>query len=181
MSKITLKNVRLSFPSLFQKSSFNGVEGKYEATLLIPKDSEMATVVKNQIETMLKDNKAKLSSDKICLKDGDQVEYDGYAGNYTLKAGSNKRIQILDRDLSVITEEDEKIYAGCYVNAVISFWYQDNNFGKRINANLLGVQFFSHGEPFGNTVDITNCFENLDGDTKQSSPKNQEEQINLFS
>ncbi|MWN55950.1 ssDNA-binding protein, partial [Escherichia coli] len=38
--------------------------------------------------------------------------------------------------------------AGCYVNAVIDIWAQDNNFGKRINASLGGVQFLRDGDAF---------------------------------
>jgi len=34
-TKIMLKNVRLSFPSLFKKAVFDGKEGKFEATVLI--------------------------------------------------------------------------------------------------------------------------------------------------
>jgi hypothetical protein len=32
---------------------------------------------------------------------------------------------------------------------VISLWAQDNSWGKRINATLLGAQFHSDGEAFG--------------------------------
>jgi len=48
-----------------------------------------------------------------------------------------------------LTENDNRIYAGCYVNAIVVLWAQNNNYGKRINANLLGVQFVADGSPFG--------------------------------
>ena len=51
-------------------------------------------------------------------------------------------------DRSPLTEADGVIYAGCYVNASIEFWAQDNNFGKRINAQLRGVQFNGDGDAF---------------------------------
>jgi hypothetical protein len=38
-----------------------------------------------------------------------------------------------------------KVYSGCYVNASIELWAQDNKFGKRINATLMGVQFLRDG------------------------------------
>lgn len=159
---IKLNKVRLSFPSLFQKSSFNGVEGKYEATFIINKDDPSAAEIKNAIKDILKEKKAKLSADKICLKDGDEVGYEGYENSYSIKASSNKRVPLFDRDKSIITEEDEKLYAGCYVNAVIGLWYQDNNYGKRINANLIGVQFCEHGEAFGSNIDATSLFDDLE-------------------
>ena len=36
--KYQLKNVRLSFPSLFHKAKFEGAETKYEATFLLDKE-----------------------------------------------------------------------------------------------------------------------------------------------
>ena len=39
MSKVTIQNVRLSFPSLFKKAFFDGKETKFEATFLFEKKS----------------------------------------------------------------------------------------------------------------------------------------------
>lgn len=151
--KHTLKNVRLSFPNLFQKAKFEGAETKYEATFLLNKEQH-ATVIAaiekdmtSRIKIELKG--AKLPGDRKCLKDGDESNYDGYEGCMSFKAGNTKRPLVIDRDKSPITESDEKVYAGCYVNAVVELWVQNNGYGKRINANLLGVQFAKDGEAFG--------------------------------
>lgn len=150
--KITLKNVRLSFPSLFKKAVFNGEETKFEATLLLDKKAHADVIaqlkeeINERIKTDLKG--AKVASDKICLRDGDDVSYDGYAGCYSIKAANNRRPMVIDRDKSPLTEADGKPYAGCYVNAIVELWVQNNSYGRRINANLLGVQFFADGEPF---------------------------------
>jgi len=85
----------------------------------------------------------------VFIKDGDDVEYDGCAGMWMVKASNGKRPTVINRDKSPITEEDEVMYAGCYVNAIIEPWFQNNDFGKRVNANLLGVQFVKDGEPLG--------------------------------
>ena len=154
--KIKLKNVRLSFPSLFRKATFEGAETKYEATFLLSKDDhadlikEIKSMISQRIKTDLKG--AKLSADRICLKDGDDFDYSGYAGCMSIKASNNKRPMLIDRDKSQLSEEDERLYAGCSVNAVIELWAQNNGYGKRINANLLGVQFFADGEPFADSV-----------------------------
>lgn len=151
--KIKLNNVRLSFPSLFRKGTFAGEETKYEATFLLNKTEQKDLIEQIQkgiaelISTELKG--AKLPADKICLKDGDTFEYDGYAGHYSIKASSQKRPIVLNRDKSPLTEDDNIIYPGCYVNAIIDLWAQNNSWGKRINASLLGVQFAKDGEPFG--------------------------------
>ena len=166
MSKILLNNVRLSFPSVFQRSVFDGKEGKYEATFLIPKsDTKLKAQLDAAIDEAIKAAGIKVPSDKRCLKDGDQSDYDGYEGAWSLKAANNKRPTVIDRDKSPIVEGDEKLYAGCYVNAVIDLWLQDNSYGKRVNANLYGVQFVKDGEAFGaGPVNVFDDFQDLDGD-----------------
>ena len=149
--RIKIKDARLSFPSLFKKSSFNGKEGKYEATFLIPKSDEKTyNEIMSGIKELLAENKnAKVAKDKLCIKDGDDIDYDGYEGMWAVKASNNVRPTVINRDKSQLAEEDGVLYAGCYVNAIIELWFQNNQYGKRVNANLLGVQFVKDGEPFG--------------------------------
>ena len=163
MQKIHLENVRLSFPSIFKRAMFNGEEGKFEATFLIPKDDvETKALLDEAIKKLIASAKIKVPADKLCLKDGDDSEYEGYADNWSLKASTPKRPTIIDRDKTPLVEDDGKPYAGCYVNAIIEFWLQNNRYGKRINANLLGIQFVEDGEAFGvGNVDVTDQFKDL--------------------
>lgn len=164
MSKIHLKNVRLSFPALFERATFDGEEGKFEATLLISKDDlKTKAIVDAAMKEVLALAKVKIPADKRCWKDGDECEYDGYADTWSLKASNKRRPTVINRDKEPIVQDDEVIYAGCYVNAIVDFWYQNNKFGKRINANLYGIQFVKDGEPFGTGfTDVTEDFEDLD-------------------
>jgi hypothetical protein len=169
MADIKIKNARLSFPSLFNKSVFNGKEGKYEATLLFPKtDTATYELIMAEIEKCKTESKVKVPDSKLFIKDGDEVfeekGYDGYEGMWAVKAGNTKRPTVIDGSLSPITENDDVIYAGCYVNALISCWAQNNEFGKRINANLLGVQFAKDGDAFGGDAKVAsaNDFDALD-------------------
>lgn len=172
MAKIKLQNVRLSFPSLFRKAVFEGSETKYEATFLLDKEkhADLIKSIKAEIAKRIKDDLkgAKLSADRICLKDGDDFDYAGYAGHMSFKAANPKRPLVIDRDKTPLTEDDNRLYAGCYVNAVVELWVQNNGYGKRINANLLGVQFFKDGEPFADgesgSVDDFDAFEDDAGD-----------------
>jgi len=167
--KIKLSNVRLSFPSLFRKAQFQGEETKHEATFMLHKerDADKIEEIKRAIQAKIKDDLkgAKIPSDKICLKDGDESGRDEYVGHYTIKAANNKRPKVIDRDKTPLTEDDGKPYSGCYVNAVIDLWAQSNSYGRRINANLLGVQFFKDGEPFeSGSVADDDDFEEVEGD-----------------
>lgn len=166
MTKIIIKNARLSYPALFEKSVFKGKVGKYQATLLIDKKDE---ALKKQIDENISKaiseykNKIKISPENYCIKDGDNSGKEEYKGYWSLKASQSKRPVVFDRDKAVLTAEDDKIYSGCYVNAVIDFWIQDNEYGKRVNANLYGVQFAKDGERFGmGSVDVEQEFEDLD-------------------
>jgi hypothetical protein len=152
--KIKMQNVRLSFPNLFQTASFGGEDlGKYDSTFLLDKKDHADTIkkIQAQIKSLTKEKfKGKaLPEDRICLKDGDESVREEMAGMYSIKASTKKRPMVLDRDKTPLTEDDDKIYAGCRVNAIITLWPQDNQFGKRINASLDGVQFCAHDDPFG--------------------------------
>ncbi len=172
--KIPLPKVRLSFPSLFKKSSFNGVEGKYEATFLLSKDDkDTYNKIIKKIELKLKAENKKVSKSNYFIKDGDEIfeekEYQGYSNTYAIKASNNHRPKVLDKDNNPLLEEDNVIYSGCYVHAIISIWIQDNNFGKRVNANLLGLKFFKDGDRFNEGVSVADDedfedFENFEDD-----------------
>lgn len=152
MSKIKIENVRLSFPSLFKKSVFDGVETKFEATFLFAKSSKVHKQVEKAIDDFINekfDGKPPKGLKIPALKDGDEKEYDGYAGMMALKAGSTKRPLVIDADKTPLAEDDNKVYAGCYVNAILDFWYSDHpKGGKQILGNLMAVQFYRDGETF---------------------------------
>ena len=151
MSKLMLKNVRLSFPSLFEHATYQGESlNKYECTLLIPKDSDTAKEVQDAIKAV---GKEALGSDwskaKLCIIDGDSKGYDGYEGVWAVKASTKKRPVVINKDKSAISEEDGVIYAGCIVNASVTITAFQSKYGKFVQAQLNAVQFARDGEAFG--------------------------------
>ena len=171
-SKMKLKSVRLSFPSLFKKAVFDGVETKFEATFLINKktQSDLVKLIDSTIDQFLVDKfgegKIPKGIKRTCFVDGDDKDYDGYAGHMAFKAGTTRRPTIIDRDKTPLVEEDGKPYAGCYVNAVVDLWYSDHpKGGKQVLGNLLGVQFAKDGDAFGSgSIDVDDEFDDLDDD-----------------
>jgi hypothetical protein len=73
----------------------------------------------------------------------------GYAGNWVINARSPVAPLVIDQNRQPLTEESGIPYSGCYVNAALAIWAQQNKHGRRINAQLRGVQFVRHGEPLG--------------------------------
>lgn len=167
MAQIKITNARLSFPSLFRKASFQGAETKYEATFIVPKkgNEKWYESVKATIDNYVKEAKIKVPNDKLFIKDGDDMDRPEYADAWVVKAANNKRPTTINRDRSQVVEEDEVFYSGCYVNAIIEPWIQNNQFGKRCNANLLGVQFVKDGESFeGEYTASAEDFDEIDDD-----------------
>lgn len=173
---ITLKNVRLAFPDLWVPTAFEeGQEKKYGATFLIPKNDPQLKMLKQAILNVATEQwKTKAQEvlkaitdnpQKYCLQDGDtgsRTGYDGYAGHMALSAKNKKRPTVKDRDTSQLSESDGRPYAGCYVNASIEIWAQENKYGKAMRASLRGIQFVRDGDQFtAGTVAGDDEFEDL--------------------
>jgi len=156
---VKLKNVRLAFPQLWEATTVNG-EGKpaFSAAFLFAKTHPAYKEVEAGIDAVAKEKwkdkapavlKELRAKDRTCLHDGDlKSEYDGYAGNFSISSRNEKRPLVIDADKSVLTVADGRPYGGCYVNANVDIWPQDNAYGKRVNATLVGVQFYKDGEAF---------------------------------
>ena len=154
MSKIKMQAVRICWPNLFSTALFGGEDtGKYDSTFILDKKDHAETIkeIEQAIALITKEKwKGKsLSEDRICLKDGDDTDREEYQNAYTIKAATKQKPLVIDRDKRPLSEDDNVIYAGCYVNAIVTLWAQNNQFGKRINASLEGVQFVRDGEPLG--------------------------------
>jgi hypothetical protein len=171
--KIKLNAVRLSFPQLFEAKTVNG-EGKpaFSAAFLIsPKDPQIA-MINTAISSVAAEKwgikadailKTIRAADKTCLHSGDlKSNYDGFEGMMYISARNPLKPSVVDTNKSPLVAEDGRPYAGCYVNAVLELWTQDNNYGKRVNATLMGVQFYKDGESFvGGGVADADDFDDL--------------------
>lgn len=159
--KIALQNVRLSFPDLFEASEYEG-KFNFGATFLVEPGSATDKAITVAVQEVAKEEwkekgaaivKAAQAggNQKICYWSGDLKTYDGYQGMMALtaKRGQDKgRPLVLDRDKTPLALGDGKPYAGCYVNASVELWAQDNKYGKTIRCTLLGVQFAKDGDSF---------------------------------
>ena len=159
--RIMLRDVRLSFPNLFEPTTVGG-EGqpRYSAMLILTPDHPQMAEIKAKMKAVAKEKwgaKADATyvqlekTDKLALHDGDtKAQYDGVGGNFFISAAAqeNARPTVIDANKSPLTVRDGKPYAGCYVNASLDLWPQDNKYGKRINAQLRGVQFLRDGDAF---------------------------------
>lgn len=164
---LSLSNVRLSYPNLFKATVPKNADGspgtgepKFSATFIIDKASQAAliTQIKTTMVEMLKEfNKGeKLAPDKYCLRGGEyKPGKAGYSDEVMFITSSNTRKPAVvdkikvDGKLLHLEPDDKRLFAGCFVNATVRLWFQDNSNGKRINGSLEGVQYLRPGEAFG--------------------------------
>lgn len=182
---IKLPNVRLSFPELTKPKAFQeGQTPKFQATFLIdPSSKDGAALIKKlrgEIQDLLVNHYG--SADKVpkgfkpCLKDNakEEKEYAGYEGMWFVSSNNTVRPGLAGRDPRIpLNQEDidRMFYPGAVVNATITLWVQDNQYGKRVNANLRGIQFVKDGERLGgvapveaeNEFDIVEVDDEFDG------------------
>lgn len=157
--RILLKDVRLAFPNIWKASApKGGGEPAFSASFLLPKNHPQLADLNKAIDAVAKVRwgdkadailKAVRASDKTCLHNGDaKSEYEGFEGNLYVSSRSKVRPTVFDQLRNELSEADGKLYSGCYVDASLEVWAQDNDFGKRVNAELRGVQFRRDGDAF---------------------------------
>lgn len=149
--QIILKNVRCSFPQLWEEEEKNGQTYSRGVTLILSGEDNADQIkdVKGIIAEELKNNEkvAKAVKGKphlYCLRESDREEYG--EGAYILKANTKRVPLVLNADKTKATQDTDPIYSGCYVNAKVEIWLQDTTFGKRVNGRLLAIQFNGDGE-----------------------------------
>lgn len=152
---ITIKNAVLNFPSLFTLPTINGEKAsKYSTKIILDPITHKTTIkaLQAEIERLRTEGLKgiKLGADRICLRNGDDLGQEVYEGKFVLSASTKKRpvvVQAVNGALEPLVEDDGKIYSGCICNVNVDLWAQDNKFGKRINCELIAVQWKADGEP----------------------------------
>ena len=166
---ILIKNVRLSYPHLFKAWAKNPDKEtpKYSGRFLMDKDTHAADIkaLGAHIARLMQEHfKGRIPADKLFMRDGKDTAKPEQENSWLIAASESRRPDVINRDKSRINEEDDIVNAGCYVNVLIRPWAQDNKFGKRINANLVAVQFVRDGERFGQArPDINEHFGDEEG------------------
>lgn len=179
MPKIRLENQRGAFLALFEPQAIGDGEPAFGGRFIIdPKNTKMVAMIDAAIvqaaaeqpkwkgkheqilAKILKDGNCCFLKEEYTDKNGDP--YAGFEGMYSIGARSKVKPLVIDRDRSPLVASDGRPYSGCYVNASLEIWAQDNSFGRRINAQLKGVQFYRDGDSFsGGTPASQDDFDDL--------------------
>lgn len=157
--KYRINNARLAFGNLFKPKAFEaGGEANFSGSFIMPPKHPDIKGVEKAIEQVGAEKwgakwpavkKELTAKDKLCLHDGDgKSQYDGFEGNMFVAASNKTQPALFGANKEKLTTDTGIIYSGCYVNAQIDIWAQDNQYGKRINASLTGVQYRAKGDAF---------------------------------
>jgi hypothetical protein len=180
MNELVIKNARLSFPSLFKPSAFDaGAQPKYSATLILDKKEDAAAIatLRQLVSALATEQWNKLPKKVFySLQDGDTLDRAEYEGKYIIKATNRKRVPIIDKDLTALVEEDERPYAGCYVNAKIRFYAWSNGASfSGVLCSLEAVQFAKDGDSFGSGGNALDGFDAIQSETAEDVAEEAEE------
>ena len=153
--------VRLAFAQHLFEAGTVGGEGKhaYSCTAILAPDHPILAELAKAEEAVAKAKweakapailKSIRAADKGVIHDGDlKANYAGFEGNKFVSMRADKRPNVYHKDGSQLTEADGVVYSGCYAHVVLEVWAQDNQYGKRINAQITGVMFSRDGDSFG--------------------------------
>ena len=161
-TKVITGKVRFSYVNIFEpQKNEDGTDGKYNVTLLIPKnDTATLGKIKEAMaearENFCKRNGATALPQKPVhtLHDGDGVKDNGEPygeeckGCYVITVGSKQKPVIVDNMRNPVTDPSE-VYSGCYGRAAINFYGYSRQGKKGISAGLQSIQKLHDGEPLG--------------------------------
>lgn len=185
---IYLSNVRVSFPQLVEPKKTTNEKGEvrtaWSADFILPPDSQQYKQVMQQYMTLANEKwkeRAQTIMQMIqtdrksrCYGNGAEkvnkttlLPYDGYEGNAYVSAISNRQPQMIQPNGQPVDASNSMayqaiargIYGGCYVNAAIRLWLQENTHGRGVRCDLVAVQFSKDGDAFGGGgADVTGMF-----------------------
>jgi len=181
---IRLERVRASYPHTgtpYEGENDAGTKtSSYGCVGLMPKAThrEPKDLCKAAIDALLLEHRIdKIADDRKFIKDGDRMAKPECEGMWVVSARESKRPALRGPKNDPATgkpqrltpeEADKMFYGGCYVTMLIRPWWQNNKYGKRINANLVAIQFIEDGEAFGegriSDDQIDDSFEGEDAD-----------------
>ena len=186
---IYLSNVRLSFPHIVEpQRTMNEQTGKekisYNSEFIMPMDhvglqqflkayaalaldkwKDNANAVMGMIQNERRLRCFGRGEEKVNKKTFQP--YDGYAGNAYITVGRDTPPQLIAADGNPVDAANtmafqataRTLYGGCYVNAAIKPWLQDNQYGRGVRCDFVAIQFAGNGEPFGaGATDVSGIF-----------------------
>lgn len=174
--KLRTPPFRLSFPNVFQPSSYEGSTPKYSIAMLFypdkftKKQKKLYDLLVSSAEDALREKfkikkgKKIPSNLKFPMRDGDEKpDLDGYGDGCMFASASSKmRPGVVDMD-QVEIDDMEDIYAGCWCRATLTVYAYDN-IGKGAAFGLYNLQKLDDDDSFSSRTSAEDDFADDDWD-----------------
>ena len=180
MAIIKLQKVRLSYPNLWEAREFEGNgKFKYSATGIFSGKHPAGAQIKAAVIEAANAKwgakgpatlKALQANGRVfAVRDGDNKDAEGYAGNYYITGSNSKRPQVVDRDgVTPLASTDGKPYGGAWINMYVDIYGHESGSIKGIYTTLAGVQFHSDGEILESGGGAAVAFDAIEDDEEES-------------
>ena len=163
VTRVRLRNVRASYPHVFNPKEDDKGNKKYQLSCILNRDdkfyAENKAAVDKAIAHLLdvagqklnwkKDGAGKWkvpSTFKIPLRDGDEKSDEAYENADYFNASSTNKPNVVDKALKPITEDSGDFYAGCYCHVSVNFFLFDLPESKGIAAGLENIMKSKDGQ-----------------------------------
>jgi hypothetical protein len=156
--------VRLSYLHCYDYQEFTNDKGEktknWSVSVIVPPShpaiAKAVAMMKAAANETWKDKGPEIyaqlkAQDRLAIHDGNNKNEEAYAGNWYFNCNSKVRPTVIGRDHAPLVAADGIPRSGDYGNVEIEIWAQNKTGtpGKRLNASLMGVQFWRHGESLG--------------------------------
>lgn len=188
-----IQRCRLSFPHVLVPKSQNNGPSSYSASFILQESqaewaeamqiiSQMATdkwadKAQTVINIVTSDRKLRCygnGAEQINKQTGEV--YDGYKepGAVFVSAKSDQQPQLYGPDAQLLpptANANQMFVGGNWVSAIVRFWPQQNEHGRGIRCQLVGIQYIEEGEHFGaDEIDAGTVFQQVPGAPAPTAP-----------
>lgn len=166
--KVTLKQIKSGFISIFEKNKFD----KYSVQSWIhPSNAEAISKLQQVIQALKDKAKTNVNDDKIFLKKPAPNEYEILSSLYCIQASNDRQPLIFDQNANEVVTNNKLFIPGSILCVSGTVWFQNNEWGRRINFSLEGVQYVKPGPTLvmGKAIDkadVASRFEPVESEVK---------------
>ena len=166
-----IKEARLSFPNVLQARSQNNGPPKFNANFIVDQNSQEWAEAMQLVGQVAQDKWQQHAQNILNMIQGDKrlrcygsgnekvsqqtgEIYEGFKepGVCWLSASSANPPQLrnaANEEVNAMTGANTLFVGGNYVSGLIRLWPQENEHGRAIRAELVGIQYLREGEHFG--------------------------------
>ncbi len=166
-TKVMTPAFRVSYPSIFKPTAFEGQEAKFSLVMLFPKETDLSALkaaAKLAVEEKWPDVNKRPKDLRSPFRDGDVDKSDvaGYEGMIFATAKSKTKPGLVDQNVQPIIEEGV-FYAGCWARATVVAYAYDKAGNRGVAFSLQNVQKLRDDEAFSGRMNPEDEFAPVEG------------------